>query len=53
MVADKKAIDQEQLRSFLAKVKGYSALKTGSPDESLLSGLPNQRRAHRLAELRP
>ena len=33
VVADKKALDQEQLRSFLAKVKGYSALKTGSPDE--------------------
>jgi hypothetical protein len=32
VVADKKALNHEQVLSFLAKVKGYSTLKTGSPD---------------------
>ena len=32
VVAEKKALNHEQLLSFLAKVKGYSALKTGSPE---------------------
>ena len=31
-VADKKIVSREQLLGFLEKVKGYSALKTGSPD---------------------